>query len=88
MGFLFFKAATVTTETVFSSQRTNYEYVKPNEEMKHILELVARGDVTRLPISPQLLEKNLDWKECLVEGGVLDQLSSGHTQGKLVMKIT
>eukprot|EP00549_Striatella_unipunctata_P019654 CAMPEP_0118673600 /NCGR_PEP_ID=MMETSP0800-20121206/419_1 /TAXON_ID=210618 ORGANISM="Striatella unipunctata, Strain CCMP2910" /NCGR_SAMPLE_ID=MMETSP0800 /ASSEMBLY_ACC=CAM_ASM_000638 /LENGTH=348 /DNA_ID=CAMNT_0006568695 /DNA_START=892 /DNA_END=1938 /DNA_ORIENTATION=+ len=86
LGFLFFKAATVTTETVFSSQRTNYKYIKPSDQMKEMLELVANGSI-KVPLSPQMSTLSEDWRLALDEGGLLDQLASGHTQGKLIMKV-
>lgn len=89
LSFLFYKAATVTTETVFSSIRTNYEYIRPSMEIDDLLKHVAANSTITAPLSPQLatLAGADDWKKCLQEGGILDQLASGHTIGKLVMKI-
>jgi hypothetical protein len=89
MSFLFYKAATVTTETVFSSIRTNFEYIRPSVEIDDLLQHVAAGSVITAPLSPQLeaLAGAEDWEKCLQEGGILDKLASGHAIGKLVMKI-
>ena len=99
MGFLFFKAVTVTMETVFSSIRTQFEYIRPSDEMEEILRRMETGAV-KAPLSPQLpsLAGADDWKDCLTLSsshtnehprriGILEQLASGHTMGKLVMKI-
>jgi len=93
MGFMFFKAVTVTMETVFSSIRTNFQHIQPSTEMDYLLQQLATG-VIKAPLSPQLptLVGADDWKQCLSshqenEKGILDQLASGHTIGKLVMKI-
>lgn len=89
LRFAFFKAATVTTETVFSSIRTNFESIRPSEEINDLLQHVADSSSIRAPLSPQLstLAGANDWKQCLQEGGILDKLASGHSIGKLVMKI-
>ena len=89
MGFVFYKAATVTTETVFSSIRTNFEYIRPSVEIDDLLQHVAASSAITAPLSPQLatLAGAEDWKKCLQEGGILDTLASGHAIGKLVMKI-
>lgn len=98
MGFLFFKGVTVTMETVFSSIRTQFEYTRPKDEMEEILRLMDTGAV-KAPLSPQLssLAGADDWKHCLTLSssqtneqssiGIFDQIASGHTMGKLVMKI-
>jgi len=89
LGFLFYKAATVTTETVFSSIRTNFEYIRPSVEIDDLLQHVAASSAIKAPLSPQLatLAGADDWKKCLQEGGILDNLASGHAIGKLVMRI-
>lgn len=88
LGFAFFKAATVTTETVFSSIRTDYAFIQPASEIEDLLEHLVT-DTIRAPLSPQLdsLAGSDDWKQALQDGGILDALASGHTRGKLVMKI-
>ena len=83
LGFCFFKAVTVTTETVFSSQRTNYSHCVPSRHMEEMLDLLASGTISRAPLA----EDAGSWKDCLQEGGVLDRLASGHLRGKLVMKV-
>ena len=89
LSFIFFKAATVTTETVFSSIRTNFEYIRPNDEIHDLLQHVTAASTIRAPLSPNLsrLAGANDWKQCLAEGGILDKLASGHSIGKLVMTI-
>jgi NADPH:quinone reductase len=83
LGFCFFKAVTVTTETVFSSQRTNYVHGIPSDYMEEMLQLLATGTIARTPRDNEAVS----WNNALQEGGILDQLASGHTRGKLVMKI-
>lgn len=83
LGFCFFKAVTVTTETVFSSQRTNYAHGAPSSHMEEMLQLLASHSISKAPLA----EDAGSWKDCLQEGGVLDRLASGHVRGKLVMKI-
>lgn len=82
LGFAFFKSVTVTTETVFSSQRTNFSHNVPAKHMEDMLHLLATGAV-----KPPVQQDAASWRDCQKEGGLLDQLASGHTQGKLVMKI-
>jgi NADPH2:quinone reductase len=82
LGFCFFKGVTVTTETVFTSQRTNFSHCVPSQYMEEMLQLLASGKITRAPLSMDAV----GWKDAL-QGGILDQLASGHTRGKLVMKI-
>ena len=87
-GFLFFKAATLTFQTVFTSGRTNFETVVPANEMTDILLHLKDKTIPAAPLSPQLdIVTSKNWRDCLQEGGLLDQLASGHSQGKLVMKI-
>jgi len=99
LGFLFFKAVTITCETVFSSIRTKFEHTQPSTEMAYLLQMLASGAI-QAPLSPQLatLVGADNWKQCLSFpsptkekgsecGGILDQLATGHTIGKLVMKI-
>jgi NADPH:quinone reductase-like Zn-dependent oxidoreductase len=89
LSFVFFKAATITTQTVFSSIRTNFEYIQPAVEIEDLLQHVAARSAIIAPLSPQLgtLAGAEDWKLCLQEDGILDKLASGHAIGKLVMKI-
>jgi NADPH:quinone reductase-like Zn-dependent oxidoreductase len=89
LSFVFFKAATITTVTLFSSIRTNFEYIQPAVEIEDLLQHVAARSVIVAPLSPQLgaLAGADDWKLCLQEDGILDKLASGHAIGKLVMKI-
>jgi NADPH:quinone reductase-like Zn-dependent oxidoreductase len=83
LGFCFFKSVTVTTETVFCSQRTNYSHRVPASEMEHMLQLLQEGKIARVPAKGN----PVSWNNSLDGPGILDQLASGHTQGKLVMKI-
>lgn len=89
LSFVFYKAATVTTETVFSSIRTKFEHIRPSEEIDDLLQHIAGSSAIKAPLSPQLstLAGANDWKQCLQEGGILDKLESGHAIGKLVVKI-
>jgi NADPH:quinone reductase-like Zn-dependent oxidoreductase len=87
-GFLFFKAVNLTFETVFTSSRTKYDAIVPAKEMSDILMHLQDGTIPIVPLSPQLSTiSSLDWKDCLQDEGLLDQLASGHTQGKLIMKV-
>jgi NADPH:quinone reductase-like Zn-dependent oxidoreductase len=89
LSFVFLKAATITTQSVFSSIRTNFKYIQPAVEIEDLLQHVATRSAIAAPLSPQLgtLVGAEDWKLCLQEDGILDKLASGHTIGKLVMKI-
>lgn len=86
LGFCFFKAANVVTETVFSSIRTKYRQFVPSLEIAEILELLSSG-IIEPPLSPQLTGISENWKDALKKGGLLDILSGGHTRGKLNMKV-
>ena len=83
LSFCFFKAVTITTETIFSTQRSNYSHGVPAVYMEKMLQLLASGVIVRAPLA----EEALSWKKCLEEGGVLDRLASGHARGKFIMKI-
>lgn len=87
-GFLFFKSANIFTEALFSSFRTNFEHdFLPSSEMADIMALLVSGRV-KMPPHATISCNRQDWKQALDEGGVLQTLSSGHTQGKLCMRIT
>jgi len=85
LGFCFFKAADIVLETVFSSIRTKFNPIVPSKEIADILEVLSSG--SKSPLSPQLENISEDWKDAMQEKGLLDSLASGHTRGKLVMKI-
>ena len=88
-SFFFFKCATVTTQTVFSSIRTKYQHIIPSEELRVILELLDEGKVNA-PVSPDLVSGRVreDFKEALSEMGVLHALAQTcGRRGKFVMKI-
>jgi len=86
LGFCFFKSASVMTETVFSSIRTEFRYIEPRKEIADIFELLSSQKI-KAPLSPQLANLNENWETALHVGGVLDALATGHTQGKLVLQI-
>lgn len=87
LSFCFFKAANIVLETVFSSIRDNYKTIVPATEIASILALISSGAI-KAPLSPQVQDISDDWeKAAAAPGGILDLLSSGHTCGKLVMKI-
>mmetsp|Transcript_22050 Transcript_22050/g.32581 ORF Transcript_22050/g.32581 Transcript_22050/m.32581 type:complete len:352 (-) Transcript_22050:35-1090(-) len=85
LGFCFFKSVTILTETMFASQRSNFALVSPADEMAAILKLLSTGQIPQTPQSKE--SPVVSWNDALKEGGVLDQLASGHTRGKMVMKI-
>ena len=90
MSFCFFKCATVTTETVFSSIRTKFQNIVPSQELTILLEMLAEGKL-RAPISPDLISGKVheDFKEALSNVGVLHALTrTGGRRGKFVMKIS
>lgn len=99
LGFVFFKCADVVTETVFSSFRTNFAAANaatggssnqtPSEIMTEILTLTARGELCLAPPRSAATSSfnGKDWEQSMGNGGVLEALASGHTQGKLCMKI-
>lgn len=86
LSFCFFKAVTVTTETVFSSIRTNFVKCQPAKAMTDMLGLLSTRQI-QAPLSPLLADLNEDWATALEPGGLLDVLKSGHVRGKLVMRI-
>lgn len=55
LGFCFFKCVNIFTETVFSSIRTNYEVIRPSQEMQTILQMVDEKKIPQVPLSPLLL---------------------------------
>lgn len=85
-GFFFFKCANIVTETVFTSFRTNFAHCSPAAEISEILELMAQGKL-KAPLATNNPRNGQDWKQALDSGGVLEALASGHTQGKLYMRI-
>jgi NADPH:quinone reductase len=89
MSFCFFKCATVTTETVFSSIRTKFQHIVPAEELRVVLDLLAEGKL-KAPLSPDLISGDVQeaFKEALSETGVLQALAqTTGRRGKIVMKI-
>lgn len=91
VGFLFFKSCTLQMETVFCSFRSNFAHICPGEEIAQILALLASGAIAAAPFSPTLskVEKEQgDWTTMPAqENSVLDMIATGHTQGKLFIKI-
>jgi NADPH2:quinone reductase len=90
LSFLFFKCATVSLETVFSSIRTNFQHIVPSDELAVILQLLSKQTI-RAPISPDLESGKMSerFQDALQENGVLcaqSRQSSGRC-GKYVMKI-
>ncbi|KAL3775149.1 hypothetical protein ACHAW5_003381 [Stephanodiscus triporus] len=89
LSYFLFKCATVATQTVFSSMRTNFRRILPSEELGVILKLMDEGRV-KAPISPDLVSGKVreDFREALSETGVLCALAkTGGRRGKFVMKI-
>ena len=89
VSFFFFKCATVTTETVFSSIRTKFQQIVPSEELAALLDMLADGKL-RAPISPDLISGKVQesFKEALSKAGVLHAMTlTGGRRGKFVMKI-
>lgn len=84
LGFCFFKCANVATETVFSSFRTQFEYIDPLVELDTIYRLLASGAISQVPLSGEQ-----DWTSALDRpGSLLEWLASGHARGKMVLHIT
>ena len=79
LDFAFFKSATIATETVFSRFRTQFANGDSRQMLTELLQLPA-------PLSPTL-NGDEDWSDAVKDGGILEQLASGHTRGKLVMRI-
>jgi len=89
MSFFFFKSATMSTQTVFSSIRTKFQHIIPAKELSVILELLCSGRV-KAPISPDLEsgEVKETFKDALSETGVLNSLTNtSGRRGKYVMKV-
>jgi NADPH2:quinone reductase len=88
LGFCFFKGVTVVLQTVFSSIRTKYQHIVPADELRVILELMAKQTI-RAPLSPDLDELLSErFKDALSENGVLKGLSQPHgRRGKLILRI-
>mmetsp|Transcript_1283 Transcript_1283/g.1651 ORF Transcript_1283/g.1651 Transcript_1283/m.1651 type:complete len:358 (+) Transcript_1283:126-1199(+) len=87
LGFCFFKSVTILTETVFASQRDNFKNITPADEMAAILHVLSNGRIPQTPQSKELAQSFVSWNDALQKGGIIDQLASGHTRGKVVMKI-
>ncbi len=85
LGFVFFKCANVSTQTVFSSMRHGY-HLAQNDEMQVILDFMKDGKIDA-PLHPMLMSGSHAWEEAMKDGGLMDVLTSGHCRGKLVMKI-
>ena len=89
MSFFFFKSATMSTQTVFSSIRTKFQHIIPAKELSVILELLCSGRV-KAPISPDLEsgEVKETFKDASSETGVLNSLTNtSGRRGKYVMKV-
>lgn len=89
MSFFFFKSASMHTQTVFSSIRTNLQHIIPAKELSVILELLNEGSV-KASISPdlELGEVKESFKDALSETGVLHSLTkTSGRRGKYVMKV-
>jgi NADPH:quinone reductase-like Zn-dependent oxidoreductase len=89
LSFFFFKSATMSTQTVFSSIRTKFQQIIPAKELSVILELLCSGRV-KAPISPDLEsgEVKETFKDALSETGVLHSLTNtSGRRGKYVMKV-
>lgn len=85
LSFVFFKCGTVCTETVFSSIRCGYR-LDQSEEIGAILRAMEKGAVTA-PLAADWDEDRSDWRQASEDGGYIDMVATGHTRGKLVMKI-
>ena len=85
LGFLFFKSATLSLETVFSCFRTGFAEINPAEEIADILDLLASQKIS-VPLSPILESLDEDWNKAL-SGGLLDALREGHSRGKLILRV-
>jgi NADPH2:quinone reductase len=89
MSFFFFKSATMSTQTVFSSIRTKFQHIIPAKELSVILELLC-SERLKAPISPDLEsgEVKETFKDALSETGVLHSLTNtSGRRGKYVMKV-
>mmetsp|Transcript_1238 Transcript_1238/g.3497 ORF Transcript_1238/g.3497 Transcript_1238/m.3497 type:complete len:425 (+) Transcript_1238:105-1379(+) len=99
LSFCFFKSAAVHTKTVFSHARAGFPHGdRQGRQLRHVVDALCRGQI-RAPLNPhwEQVVGSRDWTQVLSSsssqdeaGGVtvLDQIASGHTMGKLVMKIT
>lgn len=85
LSFVFFKCGAVSTQTVFSSIRVGYR-LDQAKEMAIILGLMKAKRISA-PISNVWDELESDWEECNKDGGYIDLVGTGHTKGKVVMKI-
>ncbi len=89
LSFSFFKCATVSMETVFSSIRTKFQQIVPSTELDVILQLLSKQTI-RAPLSPDLESGKVSehFKDALKPNGVLYALSqpSGR-RGKYIMRI-
>lgn len=85
LDFVFFKSATVYTETVFSCFRTHFSYFQPNQVIAQLLDWISSGKIAA-PLSPWLEQGDPDWTKATASNGILEKL--GHVQGKLVMQIS
>jgi NADPH2:quinone reductase len=87
LGFCFFKCVNILTQTVFSSQRNNYQNIVPSQELAVLLALLSNQTIVA-PLSPDLEHVSEKFKDALKDDkSVLKLLAGPHRRGKLVMRI-
>ena len=85
LGFLFFKSATLTTETVFSSFRSSFANIEPRKMIEDMLTMVAKGTVA-VPIAPAVEGMDLSISKAANDNGLI-KILDGHTCGKIAMEM-
>lgn len=89
LGFCFFKCVDITTETVFSSIRSNFTTIMPAAELQLILSLMAEGTVVA-PLSPDLKDGRISeaFDDATKDNGVLKALDQPTgRRGNFVMNV-
>ena len=86
LSFVFFKCGAISTETVFTSMRDGYRLDQAGE-LGTILSLMDQGRV-KAPISKDWEDDRSGWKVANERGGYIDAVGSGHSKGKMVMKVS
>jgi alcohol dehydrogenase len=81
LSFCFFKSVSIVTTTVFCSFRTNLQVIRPRNAISEILALVGSQRCQAPWARTQL------WKNIFDTDSILDDLDSGHIQGKLALQI-
>jgi NADPH:quinone reductase-like Zn-dependent oxidoreductase len=81
LSFCFFKSVSIVTTTVFCCFRTNLTVIRPQIAISEILALVE-SQRCQAPLT-----RTQTWKNIFDPDSILENLASGHTQGKFALQI-